>query len=542
MYSHITFFLNASSACLRTSLQTLLLFSPIRLIGLIVVPIVASFLNVRLNHILATETDNIILCLCFKAIYDYVTNFIQSSIFYKQVRLTESQLILRLNMAKIRCGVSLPGSNHKQYKDLMIDQFKLRDFIYVLPMIWSTFVNFGISVYKMETSNIYPIRTMFSLFCIAMCGIISYFTDPTIYEKTKLDPTSITRFNDSQYVRLKLSMGCILDPEFEEKKREKIDAQQDIQKYVILLINLIATYISLSGKSLGQLHSFGNISWMIGCLADNIKSLQYHSYMKEFIEFIKCLESHKIECDGTAMVDKFNKVEFVNASYGYLDDLMANPPTKTQKIFNLTYTFHAGNFYYIEGVNGLGKTTGLRMFTDNLFSGDVYFGNINRRHLSFDDISSSIMLMVQASEYTPQFSKAEINSYKGRDVWLEKKLGLSELFDKDTVEMSGGQKKRMYVYIALTSKATVLLLDEILSELSTEETPEVPEGGGWLQRVINMLIEWPGRKEKIIVLVGHGCESFIDKAIELLDLSSNNPGVIKLKMININNKTHFITR
>jgi ABC-type cobalamin/Fe3+-siderophores transport system ATPase subunit len=365
-----------------------------------------------------------------------------------------------------------------------------------------------------------------------MCGIVTYLTDQTIYENTKPNPNSVTRFNDSQYVRLKLSMGCILDTEFEEKKRAKIDAQHDIQKYVILLINLIVTYISLVGKSLGQLHSFGNISWMIGCLADNIKSLQYYSYMKEYIEFTKCLEKHKLDCSGKTILDKFDKVEFINASYGYYDDLMAKPPIKSQKIYNLTYTFRLGCLYYIEGVNGLGKTTGLRMFCDNLFSGDVYFGNINRCHLSFEEISQSIFLMVQASEYTPQFSKEEITSYKGCDTWLEERLGLTDLFEKDSVEMSGGQKKRMSVYIALTSKTTVLLLDEILSELSTENTSDVPEGGGWLQRVINTLIEWSGRKDKIIILVGHG----------LLELIPKKSGVVKLKMSNDNNKTILTTR
>jgi ABC-type Mn2+/Zn2+ transport system ATPase subunit len=98
--------------------------------------------------------------------------------------------------------------------------------------------------------------------------------------------------------------------------------------------------------------------------------------------------------------------------------------------------------------------------------------------------------------------------------------------------MSGGQKKRMFIYIVLTSNATVLLLDEILSELSTEETPDVPEGGGWLRRVINTIVEWNGRKHKIILLVGHGCNDLIPK----------KQNVIKLKMNNTDNMTKFTTR
>jgi ABC-type cobalamin/Fe3+-siderophores transport system ATPase subunit len=365
-----------------------------------------------------------------------------------------------------------------------------------------------------------------------MCGFITYLTDPTVYERTKPNPTSVTKFTDSQYVKMKLSMGCILDTEFENKKRKKLEAQQDIQKYVILSINLIITYISLCGKSLGQLHAFSNISWMITSFADNIKSLQYHTYMKEFIEFIKCLESNKLDCDGKLPIGLIDNIRFVNASFGYyIDDLIKNP-SKTQKITNLSYIFKLGVFYYLEAPNGIGKSTTLRMFTSNLFSGDVYFGNINRKNLSFDEISQSVFHIVQASEFTPKFSPEEIKVYKGRDTWLEERLGLSELFDKDTVEMSGGQKKRMFIYIVLTSNATVLLLDEILSELSTEEIPDVPEGGGWLCRVINTILEWNGRKHKIILLVGHGCEDLIPK----------KQNVIKLKMNNTDDKTIFTTR
>ena len=465
------------------------------------------------------------MCLCFKTIYDYFSWFIQNNLFYGQVRIMNDVLLLRLNIAKIRCGTIIPGINQKQHKDLLDDRSKLRDFLFVIPMVWSTLINFGINIYKMETSDIYPIRSLFALFCCVMCGIITYLTDITVYEKTKPNPKSVTKFDDAQFVKMKMSMGCVIDKEFENKKREKMESQQDIQKYVILSINLIITYISLAGKSLGQLHAFSNISWMIGSLADNIKSLQYYTYIKEFIDFTTCLESHSLICDGKIPVGMIDKVDFVNASFGYYDDDLMKTPIKNQKITNLSYTFKRGMFYYLEAPNGVGKSTTLRMFTSNLFSGDVYFGNINRKHISFDEISQSVFHIVQASEFTPKFSKEEIEAYKGRDVWLEKKLGLFELFEKDTVEMSGGQKKRMFIYIVLTSDSPILLFDEILSELSTEDTPDVPEGGGWLQRVINTMIEWPGRKNKIIILVGHGCES-------LIDLVPQKKHVVKLKLSN----------
>jgi len=303
-----------------------------------------------------------------------------------------------------------------------------------------------------------------------------------------------------------------------------MEKQHETQFYVIILLNLTITYISLTNKNIQVLHTFGNISWMIGCLSNNIKSFQYYTYVKKFFDFTKCLESHKFEHEEAKfeISKEIDKVQFVNASFGYYSEDLMKTPQKTQKIFNLNYIFKKGKFYYLEAPNGIGKSTILKMFMSNLFSGDVFFGSTNRKHWKFEEIASSVFHIVQASEYTPTFSKEEIEAHKGRDMDLEERLGLKDLLDKDTVEMSGGQKKRMFIYMVLTSPAKVLLLDEILSELSTEETPDVPEGGGWLSRVINTLVEWKGIDNKIMVLVGHG----------LLNLIPHNHNVIKLKLEN----------
>ena len=84
--------------------------------------------------------------------------------------------------------------------------------------------------------------------------------------------------------------------------------------------------------------------------------------------------------------------------------------------------------------------------------------------------------------------------------------------------------------MVLMSPATVLLLDEFLLEPSSEETPEVSEGSGWLGRVINTLICWKGLKNKIVILLGHG----------LLNLIPSKPRVIKLKLVNKKKHTHLL--
>lgn len=523
--------LMSSYSCLYMIYKSLILLDIIPLLGFILIPIISSLMNIHINSLLTKSDVDIIICLTYKLIYDYINIIVINKVTYRQINIMSQTLKLKLEMATVQCGSPIPGINQKQLKDLMLDTSKLRDFLFIIPIFWNSFVSFTISIYFMDNYNGYPIRFMFIIFCIIMISLLSYLTDLSLYEKTKTNSKSITKFDDSSYVKTKLSMGCKLDTDFEINKTKLIEVQQNKQKYVVLITNLIITFISLVNKNIGQIHSFSSISWMLGCLADNLKSLKYYSYYEEFTNLIECFERHKLYTTNKVPIGLIDSVKFVNASFGYYDDLYQS--NMTQKIFNLNYQFHCNKFYYLEAPNGIGKSTLLRMFTSNLFAGDIYFGTINRNNLAFEDVISNVFHIVQASEYTPKFSKDEIMACKGRNKWLEERLGLKDLFDKDTVEMSGGQKKRMFIYIVLTSKASILLLDEILSELSTEDTPDVPEGGGWLSRVINTLAEYKNHN-KIIIMVGHGLLDLIPKKKHIINL--------KLKNNNHNNDTELVQR
>ena len=529
--NNIKLLLMSSYSCLYMIYKSLILLDNIPLIGFILIPIISSLMNIHINSLLTKSDVDIIICLIYKLIYDYINIIVINKVTYRQINIMSQTLKLKLEMATVQCGSPIPGINQKQLKDLMLDTSKLRDFLFIIPIFWNSFVSFTISIYFMDNYNGYPIRFMFIIFCIIMISLLSYLTDLSLYEKTKTNSKSITKFDDSSYVKTKLSMGCKLDTDFEINKTKLIEVQQNKQKYVVLITNLIITFISLINKNIGQIHSFSSISWMLGCLADNLKSLKYYSYYEEFTNLIECFERHKLYNTTCVPIGLINSVKFVNASFGYYDDLYQS--NMTQKIFNLNYQFHCNKFYYLEAPNGIGKSTLLRMFTSNLFAGDIYFGTINRNNLAFEDVISNVFHIVQASEYTPKFSKDEIMACKNRNKWLEERLGLKDLFDKDTVEMSGGQKKRMFIYIVLTSKASILLLDEILSELSTEDTPDVPEGGGWLSRVINTLAEYKNHN-KIIIMVGHGLLELIPKKKHIINL--------KLKNNNHNNDTELVQR
>ncbi len=516
--------------CLRVILDTVSLFSPYVLTSMAIEPFISAMLNIHVNRLYQSKEPNIINCLLFKIAYDYISCIIHQNLFSANVRLMTMKLKIRMNLAKIRCGVSIPGFNLKQHKDLFEDIQKLHDFLFVLPILWSSSVNFTVSIFMMDVKSAYPVRLIFTIICIGMCCILTYLSDASLFENSNQNPKKITSLYDSEGVKLRIAMGAQIDDQSNILKTIKQQKQQQQQKYGMIIINIIIAYISLSTNNIAQLNSFGNISWMIGYLADNLKSIYYYTYMNEFLTLCKYMEANKL-LTGNEIIQSVNRVVFKDVSFGYIKDKLSNNPTIDIIIRNLSFEFIAGYLYVIEAVNGKGKSSTLRAITQNIQAGDIYFNNTKRNRLTFECMRYSVFHLLQASEYMIKCSQDEIIQYKGKDLWLEEQLGLKNLF-KDMVEMSGGQKKRMLLYIALVSDSSIILFDETFGEISVEETPDVPEGGGWLGRAIRTVENWDKRYTKIIIVVGHG----------LIDMFENKDKTIKLNLDNINGSTCLSNR
>jgi ABC-type cobalamin/Fe3+-siderophores transport system ATPase subunit len=505
--------------CTKITIKVMIASSKLALIGIILIPLITAYLNIHINEKLISDNHDIIYIIIIKGMYDYISWILRDNYIFSSSQITQQKLTLRLNMAKLKCASSIPGVNQKSYEDLLKNNYKLNQFLFVAPILCSSLISFTVTIYRME----YYYGLLFTVLCIILLCVMIYLTDATLYISTIPNNTTITEFSDTDQVKIKLSMSCTLDTKHEINKTNKQNAQQNKQKYILCILNATITFISLYTEQKSLIHSFGSNIWMISCLADNIKSLQYKDYMIDFMKLCETLEKHcHITIKPIRRITNLKTISFRSTYFGYYNDDLTKDPKCIPIINNLTYTFNRGILYYLEAPNGLGKSTLLRMFQSNLISGDVSYNNINRNNITFEDLSTHIFYVTQASEYTPKFTKDEIKLYHGRDVKLEQQLGLQTLFGKDTIEMSGGQKKRMLIYIALTSSAPLILFDEVLSELSTEDTHEVKEGGGWLSRVINTIINWSGRRNKIIILVGHGLVNLIPQQHDVIKLSFSN--------------------
>ena len=295
----------------------------------ILLPFVNAMMNIYVNNMLlelvksnnsTLKTNDIIKNIIIKCVYDYISTILLNKLIFNKTRNMRHDLILRLNMSKVNCGVPIPGKDQKIFKDLKEDDYKLSEFIVAIPLLWVCIISFIVSIANIENTNGIPFQLIFTILCIVVFCIMMYITDSSLYERTKPSSTIITRVNDSEYVKLKLAMGCKLDIEHEKIKRNKQKSQQEYQKYLMCLINFSITFISIYTNSISMIYTFGNIIWMLGTLADNIKSFFYYDYVKEFISLCFAFEKHSYKSNNEITLDNFKSITFINASFGYYNE------------------------------------------------------------------------------------------------------------------------------------------------------------------------------------------------------------------------------
>jgi len=496
----------ASSVDCMSAVKKIIQLSPkLMIFGIMIIPFISGILNVLTNKYLLEKNDEILACIILQFASGYFETIFRRKFHNIAIRSLSNQIIMRFNMANIKCGVVLPGKDIAKIDELMNDKYKLREFMFVIPTLWSTVVNIAISIYCFKIKSRYPIKLTLILICIVMCLVIN-----VIRQKCRLskpDGKVILNLRDANHVKNYLSLGYAVNTNYYKNKMEINDYAIMMINAILLCFDILITAYALISKNVKQVFIFRNVYQRIAQVSDCIDLLKHYEYVNDLITLL-CMEKYTRDvpnATGDKLMDDFKSIQFVNATFGYYDDII-KAENYNVKINNLSYEFNRGMMYYIESPNGIGKSTLLRMFVMNLMHGDVYFKNkndilINRKNVSFEYNSSIMYHVTQSSEYTSNITKKDIEHFIGKDQWLEKQLGLTNLFGKGTNEMSGGEKKRMFIYLSLVSPSQIILFDEVLSELSVN----------WIERVASTLIEWKGRNNKIILLVGHGMTNFMRK-------------------------------
>jgi ABC-type Mn2+/Zn2+ transport system ATPase subunit len=492
----------------------------------LLVPILTTFVGTHKNRMFngfrdGDDTGTLILMFVF---YEIMSSIIQNHFIWRFSNDIFVKTKVALDKAKIKCSVKVPGVNLSKCNEMIEHNHKIRDFVIVPGMIWTTLISFLMTINGLENLGSQIVIGISSLLTLILLISIN---DSSLYQRDKYDPRKITSLWDPELVRIRHSLGAVIDYDHHFKKMDMQKRQASMQKVIVCGLNFVVIWVTLTSASKHYVLNFMSITWLISCLADNIKGLQYYSFVKEYLEMTAHFEQHGYKCSGKSGAKvAITQIKLSNVSYGYLNDLRDSE--YDIKIKNLSCVFDIGKIYYIEAPNGVGKSTLLRIFTHNIASGEIYFGNTNRYDMTWEQVHSSVFHVVQASEFCPKFRKEDIDIKKHIDPYLINGLRISKLMGKSTDEMSGGEKQRINIYMALTSSAPIILLDEILSEISVIPSDDDPEG--LRSRVINTIIGWPNRTNKLILIVGHGVFNDCDE-IDVIKLKIDNSSSENTKLI-----------
>ena len=198
------------------------------------------------------------------------------------------------------------------------------------------------------------------------------------------------------------------------------------------------------------------------------------SYMYEIIKFMNYPPAMEKGTRKIADLNGSHEIEFRNVSFKY-------PGADKEVLHDISIKLRSGEKISIVGLNGAGKTTFIKLLCRlyDVTSGEILLDGVNIREYDYDEymkcfsvVFQDFRLLAFSAEDNILLGKKDspekvdelyekvglldkINSLpKGRDTMMFKQ------FDKDGVELSGGEQQKMAIARALYKDAPVVILDE----------------------------------------------------------------------------------
>ncbi|MCJ7806037.1 MAG: ATP-binding cassette domain-containing protein [Clostridia bacterium] len=182
----------------------------------------------------------------------------------------------------------------------------------------------------------------------------------------------------------------------------------------------------------------------------------------------------------------------------------------------------AGSIYGITGKSGSGKTTLLKLL-NNLISceqgGNVFYYGQNVLTIDPVSLRRRVVMIPQSPYIFPgtvrenirlafHFNRKEVPGQDVIDNLLDQ-LDLPDFMDKDTFNLSGGEKQRLVLARAMLIDPETLLLDEPTAALDDENATAV----------VSHLAQWVRKPGKSVVMITHAGALISEYADVILNLS-----------------------
>lgn len=211
----------------------------------------------------------------------------------------------------------------------------------------------------------------------------------------------------------------------------------------------------------GVVFGFQEIEKASGYAYEVVKFMEYPPYMEK--------GDRKVQTPAGG-----HTIEFKNVSFSY-------PNTGVKVLDNVSITLRSGEKLSVVGLNGAGKTTFIKLLCRlyDADSGEILLDGVNIKNYDYEDYMRLFAVVFQDFKLLA-FSVDEnvlLGSTEPPEVVdsLLEKVGLDEkvkslpkgretmmfkMFDKEGVELSGGEQQKLAIARALYKDAPVVILDE----------------------------------------------------------------------------------
>ncbi len=270
-----------------------------------------------------------------------------------------------------------------------------------------------------------------------------------------------------------------------DEDRENKKFPLDVLDTAVTAIRDFGTYIYLGALAIFGKITIGTFSQLVSAGSTLNSSVQgaifgYQDIVKLCnygYEVVKLMEYPPMLQKGDRRVENLNDphtIEFRNVSFSY-------PNTGVQVLKNVSITIKAGERLSVVGLNGAGKTTFIKLLcrlydTDE---GEILIDGVNIREYDYDEYMKLFSVVFQ--DFRLLSFSAKDNVLLGAEVGDEaadamfEKVGLLEKinslpkgrdtlmfreFDRDGVQLSGGEQQKLAIARALYKNAPVVILDE----------------------------------------------------------------------------------
>ena len=300
---------------------------------------------------------------------------------------------------------------------------------------------------------------------------------------------------------------------------------QELLIYLILGFNIIITKVFSVGDFSVVFNAMNTFKSGCSGIIDGIIEISNRGeYFKQYLDFINTISMFRAgkqkKC-ALALTDDFS-IEFKNVSYRY-------PGQDRDALHNINITIKSREKISIVGENGAGKTTFIKLLL-RLYDpteGAIYFNGTDIREIDYDDyckIFSTVFqdfnlfaltlrenLTLGNEEITDEKIKAAANKIGFMHFIDSAPKHLDTLlysdYDKEGIDLSGGEAQKMAILRSLLRRSNVVILDEPTAALDPQAE----------YNIYKMIDESVGNK--LMIYISHRLASsrFCDKILLFAD-------------------------